>query len=79
VRSDCPVDKRLGWAGNRRKDGVGACTGSKMSALLSGMDEGDAYLPHIHFFVAHTKIMYSVSAREIGGQGWVDDLHVRCM
>jgi hypothetical protein len=42
----------------------------------TSMDEGDAYLPRVHFFVAHAKIMHSMSAREIGGHGWVDDLRM---
>ncbi|KAJ7363029.1 hypothetical protein DFH08DRAFT_931033 [Mycena albidolilacea] len=69
ARSDCQVDKReIGtWAGNKGMDSVGA-------ALLSGMDEGDAYLPRVHLFVTHVKILHSMSTHEIGGQGWVDEL-----
>jgi hypothetical protein len=44
-----------------------------MSELLRGMDEGDAYLPRVHLFVAYTKILHSMSAHEIG---WVDGLGV---
>ncbi|KAJ7819256.1 hypothetical protein B0H14DRAFT_2836848, partial [Mycena olivaceomarginata] len=71
TRSDCQVDKReIGtWAGNKGMDSAGA-------ALLSGMDEGDAYLPRVHLFVTHAKILHSMSTHEIGGQGWVDELRV---
>jgi hypothetical protein len=47
-------------------------TGSKMSAI-EWRGRRDAYLLCVHCFVAHAKIM---SAHEIGGQGWVDELRV---